>query len=86
MRTPAYLLRILAAEAGRIEAGRQLSAVAATLAPHWREGDRRGYLRELELRAAPSRPPVATMPKERIDPEAAAAWFAARGVRVVKAN
>lgn len=79
--TPLWLIQVLADELPGIEAEGQLARVSAAIAPHTRPQDARRYQRDLERLAYPPAP-AQPMPKERIDPAAAAEWFRARGVNV----
>lgn len=65
------------------------NAVTTAVAPHVKPGDYRRMLAALESAAAPltpARAPVEPMPKERIDPAAAAEWFAEQGIKVVQSG
>jgi hypothetical protein len=82
---PLWQLDILMGEAARVEARALRYAIQATTAPHLKASDRRALLRRLDSAAtvkasAPSEPMAARGDR---DPAAAAAWFAARGVRTV---
>lgn len=79
---PRWQLTILMSEQQRVEAQRTRTLITAASAPHMREQARRDLLRSIDRHAAPPAPPPTPMTKERYDPDAAAAWFAARGVRV----
>lgn len=73
-----------------MEAWRQRAAIVAASAPHMENHARRNLLRQLELRAGglrgalPDAGPAAEIPKQTTtpDPDAAAAYFAQRGVKV----
>ena len=81
---PLYQLDILMSEAGRVEARALRHAIQAASAPHLKASDRRSLLRRLDKAASvpqPDAPPLAQAGTH--DPAAAAAWFAARGVRTV---
>jgi len=81
---PLWQLDILMSEAARVEARALRYAIQATTAPHLKASDRRALLRRLDSAAtvkAPEPEPMAVRGDH--DPAAAAAWFAARGVRTV---
>ncbi len=62
------------------------NAAIASMAPHTKPSDYRRMMALLEADAAILRAPrtlIEPMPKERIDPVAAAEWFASQGVKVV---
>lgn len=70
-----------------IEAGELLAATQAAAAPHTKPEDYRAFVRSLrrEIRRAL---PVPEPPKVELiehNPEKAAAWLEARGIRVVRA-
>lgn len=64
-----------------MEAHRIRQLITATSAPHLTISARRELLRQLE-RIGTIREPVQPIPKQAHDPQAAAAYFAARGIRV----
>jgi hypothetical protein len=82
LRLPRYLLHVLIREQHRVEAQHMRRLMTATSAPYLKASDRADLIRRIERAADLPEPPASPMPKERIDPEAAAAWFAARGIRV----
>ena len=79
---PRYQLAILLAEQPRIEAQRLSALITASSSPHLKESARRDLLRRVGKVASPPKDAPAEMPKTGNDPAKAAAWFAARGVRV----
>jgi hypothetical protein len=82
MTLPRWQLDILIREQPRIEAQRLSSAMTAASAPHMKASARRDLTRRIgRIAHLPTTEPP-EMPKERIDPAAAAAWFAERGIRV----
>lgn len=83
---PMWVHALIARYWSALEAQALQHAVMAAAAPHAKPGDYRALLASLEASAALLNPPravVQPMPKERIDPAAAAEWFAAQGIRVV---
>ena len=82
MALPFWQLSILISEQPRIEAQRLSAAITAASSPHLKASARRDLVRRVGKVADLPKPPAAEMPKERIDPAAAAAWFAERGIRV----
>lgn len=88
MQTPAYLLRELIAGMGEVDAAARLAAITAAAYPHMKDAARDDLIWELRTMTEPAGyiPPTAQpAPPAARDPAAAAAWFAARGVRVVTA-
>ena len=80
---PRWQLHILIAEQPRIEAQRLHAQITAAASPHLKDSARRDLLRRVSRVASPPKPTlVGETPKQAHDPAAAAAWFAARGVRV----
>ena len=80
---PLYQLDILLGELGRVEARALRYAIQATSAPHLKASDHRALRRRLEKAASVPQPAAPTQAQPGThDPAAAAAWFAARGVRV----
>lgn len=79
--TPLWALQVLVDELPGIEAAEQLARVNAATMPHAKAADARRYQRDLARLAYPPEP-VPPMPKERIDPQAAAEWFKAQGIIV----
>lgn len=83
---PLYLLTELCHYLPAIEAAEQRAAVTVTSAPHAKAADYRALLRQLDAQARQLRPaqPKGTIEHIREDRDAAAAWFAAMGVKVEK--
>ena len=82
---PGYLLVELLQWLGPLEAAEQQAAVEAAIVPHATERDQNAVWRRLaaladRLLPQPEPEPVTII---REDPEAAAAWFAEQGVRVI---
>jgi hypothetical protein len=67
-----------------LEAGEQLDAISAAVAPHLKQHDYRALVRRLGVQASALDPSTPREPMEKIshDPAAAAEWFASQGVRV----
>lgn len=89
MHTPRYLVAILAEAAGAIDAGRTRQMMQAAMTPYVSKSDRQGMFRRLGRLAdgpAPNPEPAANPAPIVHDPEAASAYFAARGVRVQRAK
>lgn len=72
-------------ELAAIEAEDLERAATAALTPHLKAGDRRAFFRSVQTLTDPQGIiPRAPTPIVAHDPEAAAAYFAAQGVRVVR--
>lgn len=91
--TPLWALRILVDELPAIEAAQLQARAQAAAFPYLKDGDRRGLVHEWRALTRPrgyvrGEPPTATAPAEPAasDPAAAAAYFAAMGARVVRAE
>jgi hypothetical protein len=82
MRMPRYLLFLLADEAAAVEARATRQYATAASVPHMDKSDRRNLLHKLDRQADGPPPPAPEIPKIAHDPAAAAAYFAARGIRV----
>jgi hypothetical protein len=80
---PLYQLDILMSELGRIEARALRRDIQAATSPHLKAADRRAMLRRLDKAASVPAPETPPPTPGTHDPAAAAAWFAARGVRTV---
>lgn len=85
---PRWQLHILTQQASRVEARRLHRAATAAMTPHLKDDARRDLLGRLErMSATPKTIPAPMAPTSRVhDPEAAAAWFRERGVRVTEAS
>lgn len=79
---PGYQLRELIVHLDGVEADRLRQATTAATLPHTKASDYRAFLRSLEARTRNLYPRPKAQPMEKVghDPEAAAAWFAARGI------
>jgi hypothetical protein len=79
---------VLAQYWSALEAEEEQRAVTAAAAPHARPGDYRRLVSDLASLASVLRPPRVVQSMEMIayDPERAAAWFEAQGVRVVRSG
>lgn len=86
MATPRYLLAELIDYLPALEAEEQQLRVAAATAPHLRDHDRRAMMRRLERQTSALRPAPAPMQIIEEDPEKAAEWFRAMGVKVVQSG
>lgn len=87
MTTPLWLLEVMIKYLPALEADAQRSAVVAATAPHYKRDSYRSLLGTLDRAARaldPPRVPVEPMEKIADDPEAAAEWFEAQGLRVVR--
>ncbi len=73
---------VLSEELHAIEAGRMRQMTTASIAPHLTPPARRDLLRTLDRLYQGSREVPLPMTKVGHDPAAAAAYFAARGIRV----
>jgi hypothetical protein len=84
---PRWQLHILTQQASRVEARRLHRAATAAMTPHLQNDARRDLLSRLERMSDTPKPiaPPSTAPRVH-DPEAAAAWFRERGVRVTEAS
>ena len=85
---PLYQLAILTEHLPALEASEMRAAMTAASAPHMKDGNRRTLYRQLDSLARPLEPREEPQPIEKIahDPEAAAAWFADMGVKVVSSG
>lgn len=82
---PLWAIEALTGELEAIEAEDLRRAATAAVAPHLKDGDRRALFAQLRAATEPQGIiPRAPTPIVAHDPEAAAAYFAAQGVRVVR--
>lgn len=79
---PRYLLFLLADEAAAVEARATRQYATAASVPHMDRQDRRNLLHKLDRQADGPPPPPPEIPKIAHDPQQAAVYFQARGMRV----
>lgn len=89
MHTPMWALQILVDELPALEAHALEQAATAAITPHLKDHDRRELLRSLQWEHRPQgRMPAAAAPDSTEPPvrdlDAAAAYFASMGIRVVR--
>lgn len=83
---PMYLVAELCRHLPALEAGELLNAVTAASVPHTTRYARDTLYFQLNTLIHANTPaPLPPGPKEK-DPEQAAAWYAAQGIKVVKAS
>ena len=78
---PAYLLELLVEYLPALDAREMQSAAAVALLPHMADEDRTDLLEDLNAQAALLTPAPAEMPIIAHDPEAAARYFEAMGIK-----
>ncbi len=78
---PVYLLDILVEYLPALDAYAQQNDMVVALAPHMEVDDRKRILDRLEDQASVLQPEPAPIEVETYDPDAARAYFAARGIK-----
>lgn len=85
LQTPIWYLRVLLQAIDVLEAEEMQAAISASAYPYLKEPDRRRMQRRLRRLTKPSRPPHGQrFEVVEHNPQKAAEWFAAMGMRVTK--
>lgn len=80
---PRWQVQLLIRELPALDALENTATIEAVLAPYLKDHDRRALLRRLDrrMRSLRAPEPAPELPTDH-DPEQAAAWFAAQGIKV----